>query len=290
MNLFANLVDRALGRAPVLQRRRPTLFEPARNAMVTMRDNTIDSLREEQSYAETESRASRETNKVVDQSDESRVESQPERSNATSTVKPQATDITIVEEQPAFKASGPEANERDDGQQDLPIREQNLTQELPQQLSKPATTPSLAPSLETIVEAKPGPQIALQKPADETPFEEVDSTAEASENTQVSIVNNVVVLRSIGQKQESEQTDEARLLKPAQQRRPTRQQMQRSARGHSQLSNEHLDTPAPPTINVTIGRVEVRASAPPKRAESARQAGPKLSLEEYLRGRSKGNK
>jgi len=287
MNLFASLVDRALGRAPVLQRRRPTLFEPARNVMMTTRDNTIDSFSEEQSYAEAESPASRAMNKVVDRSDESRAESQPERSNNRSTVTPRATDITIVEEQPAFKTSVSEANERDDGQHDSSIHEQNLTQEAPQQLSKPATSPSLAPSLDTIVEAKPGPQIGLQKPADETPFEEVALTAEAPEDVQSSIVNNIVVLRSIAQKQNSEPIDEARLLKPVQQRRPTRQQMQRSAHSRSQPAHHQLEAPATPTINVTIGRVEVRASAPAKRAESARQAGPRLSLEEYLRGRSK---
>jgi hypothetical protein len=290
MNLFASLVDRAFGRAPVLQRRRPALFEPARNVMTTTRDSTGDSLREEQSYAEAESPAPRAMSKIVNGSDESRVESQTERSNVTAKVTPRATDITIVEEQPAFKASVPEANERADGQHDSANREQNLTQESRQQPAKPATTPSVAPSLETIVEAKPGPQIALQKPGDENPIEQVDLTADAPEDVQSSIVNNIVVLRSIAQKQDSEQIDESRLLKPVTQRRPTRQQMQRSAHARSQPAHNQLEAPATPTINVTIGRVEVRASAPARRAESARSAGPKLSLEEYLRGRSKGTK
>jgi hypothetical protein len=61
--------------------------------------------------------------------------------------------------------------------------------------------------------------------------------------------------------------------------------MQRSTRERAQPAAEHLDAAMPPTINVTIGRVEVRASAPAKRAESTRQTAPKLSLEEYLRGR-----
>ena len=286
MNLFASLVDRALGRAPVLERRRPTLFEPARNVMLTTRDHTIDSLREEQSYAEVESPAPQDVNKVVNRSDESRAESQPERSSVTSAVTPRGTDITIVEEQPTFKASVSETNEQDNGQHGSPIREQNLTQESPQQL---ATTPSLGPALETIVETKPGPQIAVQKPADEIPFEEVDSTADAPEDTQASIVNNIVILRSIAQKQNSEEIDESRLLKPVPQRRQARQQLQRSAHARSQPVHDQLEAPAPPTINVTIGRVEVRASTPAKRADSARPAAPKLSLEEYLRGRSKGN-
>jgi hypothetical protein len=288
MNLFASLVDRALGRAPVLQRRRPTLFEPAKNAVLTTRDNTMDSLREEQSYAETESPIPREMSKVADnRSDESRAESQPQRSNTASLVTPRATDITLVEEQPAFKASAPEVNETDDRPRSLPLPKQALTQDSPQQLSQP---PSLAPSLETIAETKPEAQVALQKPGDENSFDEIDRLADASDEIQASIVNNIVILRSIAQKENSEQTDESRLLKPVAQRRPPRQQMARSARARSQPQSEHLEAPTLPTINVTIGRVEVRASAPAKRAESARPSTPKLSLEEYLRGRSKGTK
>lgn len=283
MNLFASLVDRALGRAPVLQRRRPALFEPARNAVLTTRDNPIDSLREEQSYSEAESPAPREmTSRVLPaEPDEPQANSQP---NITSTVTPRANDITILEEQPAFKSSAPVANESDETQRSAPIREQTLTPEPAQQLSKDHTS-SLAPSLETIVENKPGAQVALQKPEPGQPLDEIDLVADAPNDAQPSIVNNVVVLRAIAQA--SRQIDESRVLKPVQQRRPTRQQMQRSARIHSQSQPAQLEAPAPPTINVTIGRVEVRASTPAKRAESARPAAPKLSLEEYLRGRSR---
>ncbi|HEX5883373.1 MAG TPA: hypothetical protein VFY67_02395 [Pyrinomonadaceae bacterium] len=289
MNLFASLVDRALGRAPVLQRRRPGLFEPAGNVVLPTRNNTMDLLREEQSFAEAKSSAGQETTtKVTNSPEDSRAKSQPASSNTASTVTPRATDITLVEEQPAFKPRDREAGERDDGRRTLPIREQTLMQDAPQQLSqKPA--PSPAPSIETIVETKPEPKANLQAPADENPFDEVDLVADAPEQAQSSVVNNIVVLRTIAQKQNSDQIDEARLLKPVTQRRPTRQQMQRSA--HARLQSEHpqLETPAQPTINVTIGRVEVRASTPAKRADAARPSAPKLSLEEYLRGRSKGN-
>ena len=289
MNLFASLVDRALGHAPVLQRRRPTLFEPAGNAVLSTRDNTMDLLREEQSYAEAESPALR-TEKVAntDQGD-LQAKSQPASSMAAATVTPRATDITLIEEQPAFKPADREANESDDGRSNLPIREQTLTQDAPQQLSQTPKTTSLAPSLETIVETKPERQTGLQKTGDENPFDEVDLVADASEDVQSSIVNNIVVLRAIAQKQNSGQIDESRLLKPVTQRRPTRQQMQRPSRARSQSEHGQIETPALPTINVTIGRVEVRASAPAKRADAARPTAPKLSLEEYLRGRSKGN-
>lgn len=286
MNLFASLVDRALGRAPVLQRRRPTLFEPAGNAVLTTRDNPMDLLREEQSYAEAERPVAR-TDKVVNTDQEvTPAKSQP--SNVSAMVTPRATDITLVEEQPAFKPADREANKSDDDRSNLPIREQTLTRDAPQQPSQTPKTTSLAPSLETIVETKPERQTGLQKPGDENPFDEVDLVADAPEDAQSSIVNNIVVLRAIAQKQNSGQIDESRLLKPVTQRRPTRQQMQRPARARSQSEHGQIETPALPTINVTIGRVEVRASAPAKRADAARPTAPKLSLEEYLRGRSRG--
>lgn len=290
MNLFASLVDRALGRAPVLQRRRPSLFEPAGNAVLATRDNPTDFLREEQSFAEAKSSAGQETttNVTITHPDDSRTKSQLPSSNTTATVTPRATDITLVEEQPAFKPVERETDERDNARRNLAIREeQTLTQDAPQQLSqKPAPSPE--PSLETIVETKREPQV-LQKTADENPFDEVDLVTDAPEQVQSSVVNNIVVLRTIAQKQNPDQIDEARLLKPVTQRRPARQQMQRPAPPRSHSQPVQLETPAQPTINVTIGRVEVRASAPAKRADSVRPAGPKLSLEEYLRGRSKGN-
>jgi hypothetical protein len=47
--------------------------------------------------------------------------------------------------------------------------------------------------------------------------------------------------------------------------------------------------PAPPTIHVTIGRVEVRATPQATAAKPvARPAGPRLSLDDYLRSRGEG--
>jgi hypothetical protein len=51
------------------------------------------------------------------------------------------------------------------------------------------------------------------------------------------------------------------------------------------------NTPAPPSINVTIGRVEVRATLPPRAPSQApRASSPIMNLEEYLRQRAGGNR
>jgi hypothetical protein len=44
----------------------------------------------------------------------------------------------------------------------------------------------------------------------------------------------------------------------------------------------------PPTINVTIGRVEVRAVPPPAQQRAKPKPASVLSLEDYLRQRAKG--
>jgi hypothetical protein len=72
-------------------------------------------------------------------------------------------------------------------------------------------------------------------------------------------------------------------------------------RRESQLSGEgqrrplekaagQAEAPAlPPTINVTIGRIEVRATAPPSAApRQQKRTAPTMSLEEYLRRRDRG--
>src|SRR5262249_19030530 len=45
-------------------------------------------------------------------------------------------------------------------------------------------------------------------------------------------------------------------------------------------------TPPEPTISVSIGRVEVRASQAPAPARARREAAPRLKLDDYLRRRS----
>lgn len=49
-------------------------------------------------------------------------------------------------------------------------------------------------------------------------------------------------------------------------------------------------TPPPPTIQVTIGRIEVRATPPPDRFKQQRPAPPRMSLNEYLQQQKPGGR
>jgi len=242
MNLFTSLVDRALGRAPVLQRRQPTIFEPTKNTVLTAdRDHAFDSLREEHFYAEAESAAPRNAIQIHNEIEE--FEAKPQRSSS-SIVKPQATDVTIVEAPPAFKPKDREQNESDDSERRSPIREESLMQEAGK-TPDPEATALVAPALATIVELKSERDVAAEKPDDAKSIQEIDLQADAEDAVGSSIAN-VVVLRTIAQRQKPEHVDELPGLKPMAQRRPTRQESRRSLNGQSQTQLAPPIAPSPP--------------------------------------------
>ena len=58
----------------------------------------------------------------------------------------------------------------------------------------------------------------------------------------------------------------------------------------SLIPQQPKSSPVKPSINVTIGRIEVRATLPPASAKTQRPAPPILSLDEYLHQRAGGNR
>jgi hypothetical protein len=65
-------------------------------------------------------------------------------------------------------------------------------------------------------------------------------------------------------------------------------QMPRRQKREAFISEARKETPAP--IHVTIGKIEVRASKPVAPLPTRQKAAPALGLDEYLRGRSRGNR
>ncbi|HEX8556919.1 MAG TPA: hypothetical protein VF668_02395 [Pyrinomonadaceae bacterium] len=71
----------------------------------------------------------------------------------------------------------------------------------------------------------------------------------------------------------------------------SRRAAQEAARAAARDAQEAQAATAPPTIEVTIGRIEVRAVTPPAPAPPparARREPPRMSLDEYLRGHDGG--
>ena len=76
---------------------------------------------------------------------------------------------------------------------------------------------------------------------------------------------------------------------PAQVLRPqARPAAPRAAAAASRVASREVPS-RPPTISVTIGRIEVRAAPPASPAKSRRVAAPKLTLDDYLRSRGTGS-
>jgi len=259
-NLLTSLVDRTLERAPVLQRRKSMLFEPPIQEI----------------YAEAQPQV--QATKIVSR-DVYKHGSEPQAKTA-STISPPETKntlVTVVEPHVLQPPSTPQPEPHEEPA----VREQ--FQATIVETAPPQSKPSISPQLETIVERKVEREVVIEKIIDSNP----KSIAEVPTQSQPSAPIRVLAQQPVAPSPTTHPPIQTPRIKSAEPRVATRQQTQRAAtRLKSQLPSQS-DPPAP-TINVTIGRVEVRASTPSKRAEPTRAAAPKLSLEDYLQGRSKG--
>jgi hypothetical protein len=291
INLLASLVDRTLDRAPVLQRRHASLFESPRVAAVSLTpEHAGEPLREDDEQSDTKMPLTQKTPRDMGETTiaEPRPRSRATHPQAAAMLVPEATDVTAVEAKPPFQPPAPPSfnlNRQDDST----IREESLTRAVNEppsfnQQKDSASTPTPA----TIVETQVQREIVSRDRADEQPFEEI-TILDFSPRSPSPAANPIVARPADARRETPQNATEARLRKPPEQPRSTRQQMQRDLYSRLQPQPPLAPVPPPPTINVTIGRIEVRASASTKRTESARPAAPKLSLEDYLRGRSRGN-
>jgi hypothetical protein len=288
MNLLASLADRVVGRTPVLQRRQPTLFEPANEIQpAVMHDETGASLRESEMHRESEINASSKATTKVHAPTKSRPRSRTEHQDPPTMLTPQAIDLTIVEPAPQVRPIDTGPNGFVAQQEELTTRASGLRDMTDPNRPDRVTTDDTA-SIATIVETKLQREVILQKSVEKSPIEEADLLTAVRGNPSPATADNAVGRRPQAGTKPLQKQVEPRLIKPAEQRRTIREEAQRAPGSRLQSTPAQLVGPTAPTINVTIGRVEVKASAPSKRAESARPANPKLSLEDYLRGRSKG--
>jgi hypothetical protein len=301
-DLLASLVDRALDRVSVLQRRQPTLFEPVAEAVFGKRpqfDNE-SSLQEEEIVAVHESGPSARRDRSIDyslqfpgpllsaESQFSDAQAQPIRRRKTlhpgplPEDKPEANLQRLVA--PATIKSVPKARD-----------EHSANEAMRHSIAKPEAI-TIAPQrlIETIVERKVEREVVAEHlettrnigethsfvPPARIPKESTQANDKEGKQPQKSESRSVVTPK------------EPAVIKPRTQKKaiaPRGPSPVRRAVSPSDLTSV-LKQPAAPIIHVTIGRVEVRATAPASEpAKKAHPAGPRLGLEDYLRSRSKGN-
>jgi hypothetical protein len=300
-DFFTSLVDRALDRTPVLERRQPTLFEPVSESAAAFGEQSVVSpLRENEVVVESthspfpqtrvENNVSR-ISQVPLPRDEIRlqsVETQPapapgprldqnrqsERDNATL----EAVSRASIKE-PAKLASVSEAGAE--------AKPPSITQEI-----------TIAPlrTIETIVERRIEREVVKEHSTEKPAINEVQTFARETPQlkTRPALDRDAEQKHSSKAKAKSlRPLQEQTKVRPAPEKKPAVRQdrlpiVRAIPRVESRLARKHQ---APPSVHVTIGRVEVRATpAPTGRTRVAQSVGPKTTLEDYLRSRGEGNK
>ena len=296
-DLFASLVDRALDRMPVLQRRQPTLFEPVATAAFSEKSKpgNVSTLDEQEMLVESSPRAQeqRHFNRNTAPQPSSRLEE-----SETETIEaPRARPRRVHE------SRQPQTDQDNDRSQPAAlssVKEQAIrpqappSHEGPVEVAKHKDLAIMPPrEIETIVERRVEREIVKEHSTDKPAIKEVQ-TLSAPQSQSKPVRANHDVEPSQPSKAESKPVTpkEQTILKPSIQNKPapptpTPRIVQAASRFKP---NDNTPAPATPIINVTIGRVEVRAtSQTPPKPQRVQPAGPKTSLEDYLRSRGKGN-
>lgn len=296
-DLFASLVDRALERMPVLQRRQPTLFEPVAVAAFTEKSKAgnVPTLDEQEMLVESSPRAQEPTN--FNRNTAPQPSSRLEEPEAETIEAPRAgprrvlenrnlqTDQDIDRIQPAALPS---------------VKEQAIRPNAPPNHEEPVRTakreqPTITPlrEIETIVERRVEREIVKEHSTDKPATKEVQTLAQPESQPKPVRVNNEAQPNQPSKTEVKQATPkEPTILKPSIQKKPAPPAgAPRIIQATSRFKpNDNTQAPAMPIINVTIGRVEVRAtSQTPPKPQRVQPAGPKTSLEDYLRSRGKGN-
>jgi len=293
INLLANLVDRALERAPVLQRRQRSLFEPAKGAALTRHhDDAADSLHEDEMLAESQPATPPKRTNEVNSSRISKPRSSAKRDqDLTETATSQDADHAALEPKRQPGRSDRRLIEAIDRDDESTIREESLVRDANDRHQQDRRQSLVEPAHETIMETKVEREVVFIDRRHKSLDEETTLLVSPKHSRQSTANDEMAPRRTDVQKETPPQIDASVVSKPAEQPRAARTETpQRPTRNRLEAEPPQRAGPAAPTINVTIGRVEVRAAAPAKRPESTRTpAAPRMSLEDYLRDRSKGN-
>jgi hypothetical protein len=234
-DFLSNLIERTLGRAPVLERRQPAIFEPAwAGEKSHLLDRSEEEPREAASFPELPRR--------TPAPEPERPASLPREKESVRPIIPRAVRLTEKRSIETGKSAAPLAPPNES-------REENAK---PLEADR-RTTPAPAPLrvVERVLERE---IVARPSPARPTSHER------------------------------------ATVLTPISSLRPARES-QRDILPIQKTEAPAAGAAVPPPIQITIGRLEIRASTPaPSPAPRRRIAAPRLSLDAYLQARSRGNK
>ena len=235
-DFLSNLIERALGRAPVLERRRPAIFEPAwAGEEFHLLDRSEEEPREAASFPELPRR--------TPAPGPERPASLAREKETVRPIIPRAVRLTEEQSIEAVKTSAPLGSPNES-------REENAK---PPEADR-RTTPAPAPLrvVERVLERE---IVARPSPARPTSHER------------------------------------ATVLTPVSSLRPAARESQREILPIQKTEAPAAGASVPPPIQITIGRLEIRASTPaPSPAPRRRIVAPRLSLDAYLQARSRGNK
>lgn len=292
-DFFSGLLDRALNRAPVLERRRPSLFEPvpaagrlgfARPGPLSQEGEGVsDSQPEPAPKAELRTFPKSQSSVLASPQTIRRAENSSVEAVRLSDKPATVTPLAIGSQRKAPEVAA------------MPLAPARQT---------PKMSPTVLPThrIETVVlkETQRHESSAVNSTSPASLMAKPVApriTPSASEAPARPALRTRADTRpETRPRREAVETHRTELV-PARQRRsetppvlmPASRPVQAPASSRVQAAREI--EPAPPAIHVTIGRIEVRATAPAVApTPGARRAAPTLSLEDYLRSRGGGTK
>jgi hypothetical protein len=303
-DFFTSLVDRALDRTPVLERRQPAFFEPLTESAAAFAEKasvgTISPLQENEIVVESTHSSSPH---VIDNvSPVAHVSSRREE-----------TKLPPVEPQPLHPQSSHVSSNRQSERDNSilePISHASIkepakairvneagTESRPSSVTKPQEI-TVAPlrTIETIVERRVEREIVTEHAIGKPAIKEDQTFARPAPQLKTNDVRD----RAAEQKQSSKAevkspkpSKEQTTIKPSTEKKSVaRQDSVPNVRAVPRVeSRQARKRPAsPPSVHVTIGRIEVRATpAPTGKSRVAQAVGPKTTLDDYLRSRGEGN-
>jgi hypothetical protein len=291
-DFLSRLLDRSLERVPVLQRRRPSLFELTPD-YAQLGGKLSEHAKEEEMVSDLELPGIREASTFRSTA------ARPHHAAAAlaTNLAPEGEEQDSVHlAKPVAPGTRSESHSHDVGSEDTTptVSEKRLP--------KTVVPPALTRVVETIVEKEvEQPQLSVRS----TRLAITGSDAPAAELSFLTSSPHAVVTPAFKLNQRNEdiaRRDEVRKagteLSPVKPAKPVLQPsfpplprpVVPSARHQAEIMQGKAL--AVPTIQVTIGRIEVRAIMPPAvpTTRAVRPVAPKLSLEDYLRSRAGGGK